>query len=105
MENIHIPEGFYKDQSGNIIQISCNCGKKNAEVDNCETCKSKPGAFGTQGWICPACGRGNSPFSSSCPCKPFPQWSITCVPQQFSPIPVNQPIIGDEPFLQNQTIS
>lgn len=27
---------------------------------------------GTLGWICPRCGRGNAPFSSSCPCVPLP---------------------------------
>lgn len=23
------------------------------------------------GWVCPLCGRGNSPFNSICSCKPF----------------------------------
>ena len=27
---------------------------------------------GTLGWICPRCGRGNAPSSSSCPCVPLP---------------------------------
>jgi len=22
------------------------------------------------GWLCPACGRGNAPWASQCPCKP-----------------------------------
>lgn len=103
MENIHIPDGFYKDQSGNIIQKTCDCGKKNQEVEDCESCKPKPmpGMFGANGWLCPACGRGNSPFSSTCPCKPFPQWPVIF----GSPTPFNQPTIGDELFSQNQTIS
>jgi len=73
-----IPDGFYKNKSGAICSIECSCGKKNAEIESCETCKPKP--VGMTGWICPACGRGNSPFSSSCPCVPFPgsQFPITC---------------------------
>jgi len=27
---------------------------------------------GITGWICPVCGRGLSPFTNVCPCKPFP---------------------------------
>jgi hypothetical protein len=30
------------------------------------------------GWLCPACGRGNAPFVSLCPCKPWPEMRITC---------------------------
>lgn len=37
--------------------------------------------IGTYGWICPICGRGNSPFTSTCPCKPWvPNVDITCNP-------------------------
>jgi len=32
---------------------------------------------GFYGWICPVCGRGNSPFTSTCPCKPL-DIKITC---------------------------
>lgn len=31
-----------------------------------------------QGWICPVCGRGLSPFTSVCPCKNGKDWEITC---------------------------
>lgn len=31
-----------------------------------------------QGWICPVCGRGLSPFTSVCPCKNGKGWEITC---------------------------
>ena len=30
---------------------------------------------GRTGWLCPRCGRGNSPMMQSCPCLP---WSVTC---------------------------
>lgn len=29
------------------------------------------------GWTCPRCGRGNSPFTATCPCIPMPL-NITC---------------------------
>jgi hypothetical protein len=72
----NIPEGFYKDKSGNILKRECTCGKTNQEMEDCKLCK--PQIFGMTGWICPVCGRGNSPFSSSCPCVPFPGFQITC---------------------------
>jgi len=28
------------------------------------------------GWICPVCGRGLSPYTTSCPCTE--KWEITC---------------------------
>jgi hypothetical protein len=76
----NIPEGFYEDESGQLMKRECSCGKKNQEVDSCEGCNPKPPA-GMLGWICPVCGRGMSPFSSSCPCKTFnqsfPQYPVT----------------------------
>jgi len=38
--------------------------------------KNKPQLYG---WICPVCGRGNSPFTDTCPCKPI-NWNLTCGP-------------------------
>lgn len=32
----------------------------------------------SNGWLCPACGRGNAPTSATCPCKPFPAPTVTC---------------------------
>lgn len=80
MENTtdNIPEGFYRDpKTGALISKQCTCGKKNEQMDSCEECKAldlkkTSNSFGLTGWICPACGRGNSPFSTSCPCIPLP---------------------------------
>lgn len=47
-------------------------------------CTSKPTVFtgtlptGPVGWICPRCGRGNSPWTAQCPCAPEPEMRITC---------------------------
>ncbi len=75
MENTHettIPDGFYKDSiSGMITSKHCSCGRKNQQINECECQKPK----GMLGWVCPVCGRGNSPFSSACPCVSFPQFS------------------------------
>jgi hypothetical protein len=48
-------------------RLCANCGKTDEAIDSCETCKPK----GMLGWVCPVCGTGNSPFSSTCPCKSF----------------------------------
>lgn len=31
-----------------------------------------------QGWVCPVCGRGLSPYTYVCPCKNGKGWEITC---------------------------
>ena len=36
------------------------------------------GGIKMRGWICPVCGRGVSPYTNVCPCKPFPQPKVTC---------------------------
>jgi hypothetical protein len=28
--------------------------------------------FVNYGWKCPVCGRGNAPWSATCPCTPYP---------------------------------
>lgn len=30
------------------------------------------------GWLCPRCGRGNSPTCVTCPCIPPPPMVVTC---------------------------
>ena len=30
------------------------------------------------GWLCPSCGRGNSPDVMTCPCNPAPPVQVTC---------------------------
>jgi hypothetical protein len=36
------------------------------------------GPVGPTGWVCPRCGRGNAPHTSSCPCIPPPPMKVTC---------------------------
>ena len=43
---------------------------------------SKTNKFYNYGWICPVCGRGNSPFTSTCPCRPL-KTQITCGPGKY----------------------
>lgn len=61
------------------------CSKCKKELENMrqrlkesEAEKEAPISSGTLGWICPRCGRGNAPFSSSCPCVPLPIPVVTC---------------------------
>ena len=30
------------------------------------------------GWLCPACGRGNAPMNMTCPCKPWTTMEVSC---------------------------
>jgi len=45
------------------------------ELANLIAYKHKPGLTG---WICPACGGGNSPYSTRCPCVMVPLGPVTC---------------------------
>jgi len=39
---------------------------------------------GLQGWLCPACGKGNSPYNMTCPCT---GWNRPYVyPKPYTPI-------------------
>ena len=70
------------------------CGKAidtSGSPNECSECKSKvirisgeskekvkdPAIFGNYGWVCPVCGRGNSPYTLSCPCQPLEN-KVTC---------------------------
>jgi predicted amidophosphoribosyltransferase len=54
----------------------CGCGKDldTGDINGlCYDCKNplRSGVrFGSRGWVCPVCGRGNSPFTSTCQCIP-----------------------------------
>lgn len=54
-----------------------------AQLDRMDTVKDTATAKSykvpaMQGWICPVCGRGLSPYTSVCPCKNGKGWEITC---------------------------
>ena len=34
----------------------------------CTKCKNDTSLSGLQAWVCPVCGRGNSPYNATCPC-------------------------------------
>lgn len=37
-----------------------------------------PRVSGPVGWVCPVCGRGNGPFTATCPCIPMSAPVVTC---------------------------
>jgi hypothetical protein len=45
------------------------------ELANLIAYRHKPGLTG---WICPACGGGNSPYSTKCPCVGYTLGPVTC---------------------------
>lgn len=38
----------------------------------------KPKVFKNYGWVCPNCGRGNAPWTNTCPCIPLPPPQVWC---------------------------
>lgn len=47
----------------------------------CEDCDRDklfpaPSPGGPVGWICPVCGRGNSPYSTFCSCAGYPTYAV-----------------------------
>lgn len=70
----YIPERRMKLSNEDIIKLVransvADVDFPDAEDPNaCEACIPEKGTFGLMGWICPVCGRGLSPYTSSCPC-------------------------------------
>jgi hypothetical protein len=49
-----------------------------------------PPAGGMMGWICPRCGKGNSPFSSTCPCiTTYPVYPVNPFYPNYPTVPYN----------------
>ena len=62
--------------------MKCGCGKEltTANINGlCNECENnqKIKASPIYGWVCPVCGRGNSPYTTTCPCQPM-KLDITC---------------------------
>lgn len=64
--------------------MNCNkCGKSKEATKETSAinpiCTCENYTFGGMaGWICPRCGRGNSPFTHTCSCIPPPPFNVTC---------------------------
>lgn len=51
--------------------------KKFEEYEGVEKRLKKWQPIPSYGWICPVCGRGNAPFTSTCPCV-HQKYEVTC---------------------------
>lgn len=51
-------------------------------ISNCDI--PMPQGFGQQGWICPKCGRGVSPFVGVCPCSSDLQITYSSTTDMFN---------------------
>ena len=71
------------ETTGSAIYSHCSkCGKEiditiNGMCWNCYNKQACNPMYYNYGWICPKCGRGNSPSTLTCPCVPI-KWEITC---------------------------
>lgn len=70
---------YYCEKCGKLMPLSPYIGTNNPERCSCLIFKSpySQQTFYNYGWICPVCGRGNAPHSSTCACKPF-EYKFTC---------------------------
>jgi len=60
--------------------VICECWKEEVAKIVCDAhnaSKQTPTAY-MSGWVCPICGRGNAPFTSTCSCIPLPAPIVTC---------------------------
>lgn len=60
--------------------------KPNCEIISSEQMsdqKNDHNYFGMTGWICPVCGRGLSPYTSFCPCRPYEVTNIITSGEPF----------------------
>jgi hypothetical protein len=58
-------------------QQEIDTGGDNLRCGSCKV-KSQNKPIGMQGWICPVCGAGNSPYNPRCACQGYPPMKITC---------------------------
>lgn len=67
--------------------LDCACGSTGTPPEQLKQGEStvpkslpvNPAFIGNYGWLCPRCGRGNSPYTMTCPCVPAEpiQWTCT----------------------------
>lgn len=51
---------------------------KDDEIVKSSQLIDKAGHLGVTGWVCPVCGRGNAPWNSTCSCKGYVPFQVTC---------------------------
>lgn len=79
--------------------------KRKNELKEYKKIKEEPkkSGEGLLGWRCPVCGRGNSPFNSTCPCvsTPIAPWPAPYVSPYVPSYPWYEQPWGDRPIYRN----